>query len=421
MAFDRRRVLRALVIVALLFVAGFAAAGAAAQRPNALDRRVDALPDALLISQPATVLVDAPRQGAAIRLAHLTLPGFFATAAFELIALVYFWSSGRAAAWRDRLRARFRNEWVVRFLFGATLALVARVAALLPAFYLYRVDRVMELTTELTRTWAFFWIAHTLLAMLVAGLIAAVVLWLADRTHQWYVFTIVAILAVSVAWSYASPYIEVYGPNAVQPASGPLAEQLQRLLASAGTPQTPVSIAESPSSPTGRAYVLGLGANARIVLTDTLVAGGTPAEVLYAAAYQIGLIQHRDLLFVALIEGGIVIVFSALAVVIADRIGFRRDDDPVSRLALVGALLAVVYLIAVPVRNAALRSYVFDDDKYAVALTGDRAAAIRALVRETDQQMEEVCPEMLTSFFLATHPSAGARIAVIGGVPNACP
>ncbi|MBV8490091.1 MAG: M48 family metalloprotease [Candidatus Eremiobacteraeota bacterium] len=420
MAFDRRGILRAVAIVALLCIAACGAAAAAGDRPNALDRRVDAIPATALISQPATALVDGPRQAAAIRLAHLTLPGFLAAALFEFVALLYFWSSGTAAAWRNRLRSQVRNEWWVRFFFGATLALVARAAALLPAFYLYRVDRVMELTTALTRTWAAWWILHTLVATIVAGLIAAVILWLADRTHQWYLFAIGAILGVSVLWSYASPYLSLSGTTIV-PASGETGDRIHAMLSNAGISSVPVLIQSTSNSPVGNAFVLGLGNSRRIVLTDTLIAGGTPAEVLYAIAYQIGLILHHDLLFVALIEGGIVIVFSAVAVVIADRIGFRRDDDPVSRLALVGALLAVVYVAAVPVRNAALRSYVFDDDRYAVSLTGDRAAAIRAIVRGTDQQMEEVCPEMLTSFFLATHPSPAARIAAIGGVPNACP
>ena len=95
---------------------------------------------------------------------------------------------GRAA--RSRCGAGYAREWGVRFLFGAALALVARVAALLPSFYLYRVDRILQLTTDLTRVWALFWIYHTLLGMIVAGLIAAVVLWLAERTHQWYAYTI---------------------------------------------------------------------------------------------------------------------------------------------------------------------------------------------------------------------------------------
>jgi STE24 endopeptidase len=156
-------------------------------------------------------------------------------------------------------------------------------------------------------------------------------------------------------------------------------------------------------------------------LSDTLIAGDTPPELAYDVAVELGHVVHRDLLSIALIEGGIVILFSALAVVLADRITFRRDDDPLSRLAIVAALLAVVYIAAVPARNAALRSYDFSADRYAIALTGDPADAVRALVRDSDQRMEEVCPELSAVLFLYTSPGTGARVAAINHVPSGCP
>lgn len=421
MALRTRALLRAALVVLALFALAPATAFAALDRPNALDKRVDAIPAATLLAQPATQLVDSARQAAAVRLAHLRLPGWIAQALLQALGLWYFWRAGWAAALRDRLRRALPREGAVRFLFGATLALVARVAAIPAAFYLYRLDRIMGLSVELTRSWAMSWILGTLLAMLVAGTIALIVLWLVDRTHQWYVFTIVFILAASVAWAYALPYFQIPGAARAVPVSGPIAGQLDALLGRAGLAGMPVLVQHSRNSPVGGAVVQGLGASRRVVLSDTLLAGDTPPEVLYEVAYEIGHIVHNDPAFEALIEGGIVIVFAALAVVVADRIGFRRDDDPLSRLALVGALLAIVYLGAVPARNAALRSYDFDADRYAVALTGDRAAAVRSLVRESDQHMEEICPETFASFFLATHPGAGERIAAVNGVPNGCP
>jgi STE24 endopeptidase len=167
--------------------------------------------------------------------------------------------------------------------------------------------------------------------------------------------------------------------------------------------------------------VLGFGGSRRVALSERVIADNTPPEIRYVVAYELGHIMHGDLLSIALIEGGVIIVFAALAVVIADRIRFRRDDDPLSRLTIVGALLALVYLAAVPVRNAALRSYDFDADRYAVVLTGDPAAAVRALVRTADQRMEEVCPEQSATLFLYTSPGIGARVARINRVPSACP
>ncbi|MGB6952471.1 MAG: hypothetical protein WBE15_11045, partial [Candidatus Cybelea sp.] len=320
------RILCGLLFAAALLAVPAAGNAAAGVRPNALDVRVDTLSNGVLLTQPATMLVDPARQDAALRRAHWTLPGWILILLCESAALFYLWSSGGAARLRDWLRRRIRSEWILRFSFGASLALVARIASFLPAFYLYRVARTMQIDLELTRWWLVSWTIHTLLGMLVAGLIAAIVLGWVQRTHQWYVYTIVGILAGCVVWSYAAPYLALPGAR-VATLSGPLAQRTHALLARAGFPYVPVKVAHIRNSPVGEEAVLGFGSARTILLSDKRIAGGTPAEVAYAVAVQIEHVAHHDFLSIALIEGGIVIVFSAIAVVLADRIGFRRDDD----------------------------------------------------------------------------------------------
>jgi STE24 endopeptidase len=415
------RILRAVFFTAAVLATFSGARAAPIERPNALDRRVDALTSGALLSEPATLLVDNARQAAAVRLAHWTLPGWVLIQLFEAAALFYLWSSGGAARLRDWLRRRIRSDWMRRFAFGAALALVARIASFLPTFYLYRVDKTLQLSVELTRMWALFWAIHTILGMIVAGLIAAIVLGLAGRTHQWYAYTILGILAGCVVWSYAGPYALLPAAGSIHPLAGQLGGDVRAMLARADLPRVPVRVERIRNSPVGGAAVIGLGASRTILLSDTLIAGSTVPEIEYQVGVELAHAAHHDLLAIALIEGGIIIVFAALAVVIADRVRFRRDDDALSRLAIVGALLALVYLAAVPVRNAALRSYDLSADRYAVALTGDPAAAVRALVRATDQRMEEVCPELTAALFLYVSPGTGSRVAAINHVSTGCP
>jgi STE24 endopeptidase len=205
----------------------------------------------------------------------------------------------------------------------------------------------------------------------------------------------------------------------MRPLDSALDAQIRGMFARANL--APVPVLESlDNSPESQVVVIGSGSNRRIVLTRSLVAADTEPETEYQIAYELERVAHGDLLSVALIEGGVIIVFSAIAIVIADRIRFRRDDDPLSRLAIVGAFLALVYLAAVPVRNAALRSYDFDADRYAVAVTANPSAAVRALVRVSDQRMVEVCPEQFAMLFLYTAAGIGARVTAINHVPSGC-
>lgn len=372
------------------------------------------------MSESATQLVDPARQAAAQRLVHWRLPIWICVQIFEALGLVYFWLSGGAASLRRFLQRHIRSPWLMRFTFGASLALVARLASIVPGFALYRVDRIMQLSVQLTRSWLGLWTFHTLLGMIAAGLIAAIVLGLVARTHQWYLYTIVAILAGCVIVPLAAPYARIPGSSSLQPLSGSLRLRIEGLLRRSGLPQVPVSVVRVAQSPVGGAAVLGLGASRTIVVSDTLIAGSSPSEVEYAVAVELSHFVHHDVIAIALIEGGIIILFSALAVLIADRIPFRRDDDPLSRLAIVGALLALLYIVAVPARNAAIQGYDFGADRYAVALTGDRADAVRSLVRNADQRMEEACPEPAARLFLYTSPGLALRVAAINGVPDRC-
>ena len=180
------------LVAFVLLLGGVASAGMV--RPNALDHRVDLLTPQTLMSEPATALVDPARQAAAMRRAHWTLVGWLLIPITQALALFYLWTTGGAASLRDRLRRRIRAEWLVRFLFGASLALVARLASFIPSFYLYRVDRALDVTFELTRFWFAFWIYHTLLGddrrrshccdRSLAGFADASMVRLYDRRHS---------------------------------------------------------------------------------------------------------------------------------------------------------------------------------------------------------------------------------------------
>ena len=400
------RIVRVSIATSWLFVLLLGVANAAAQRPNALDKRVDAIAAHDLMTMPATALVDPERQHAAQRLVHYRLPGWFATIVIQVLVLAYFWQSGAGARLRDRLRSMTRNEALARFLFGAALGFIANLAALIPEFYLYRVDRVFGLNDLLLRTWAGDWLLNTLASMLLVGVTVVVVLALVDRTHQWYIYTLAAIVAVSISIAFLAPYLSVRAATGAQ-------------LSMPSSP-VPVYVEHERRSHVGDAEVVGLGLSQRLIVSSALVAGESRGELTYVVGRELAHINHGDPLRLAIYEALFVIFGAALAVFVADRIGFRRDDDEVSRLALVAALLGVVYLIAAPAHNAIVRGMTARADAEALA-RADRASAVREIVRETDQRMDEVCPDVVARVYLESYPGAGERVSSVNGVASGCP
>lgn len=383
---------------------------------SALDRHVDAIPSATLLSHTIVSLADVKRQAAGARLVSLEIPGWFAAIVFEFLALVYFWRSGRAARVRDALRSRLGSEFAVRFVFGAMLALIARAATIVPSFYLWRIDRIMGLSSALTRVWAYEYVLGTILGMIAAGFIAALTLWIADRTHQWYLYAIAAVVAVSLVGTLLGPYIIAPLFERYTPLSGALETRERLSAARYGYAGIPILVEHRLDRiPSDAAKTQGMGRTQRIVLADTLVDAATPGEITFFVVAQIASLNDRDPLRLALIDAAIVIVGTALAVVVADRIPFRRDDDPVARLPLAGALLAAVYVAAVPVDHAVVAGMQLQAYREAVEMTGDRASALRALVRSADDRIEEVCPGTLGRVFLYRAASAGELADAVGG------
>lgn len=415
--------LRTLVAAAFFALAMLAGAHASGIRPNALDRSVDAIPVSALLSAPASALADPARQLAAQRLERWRTPTWIGMVALQILALLYLWSSGLAASLRDSVRRAIGNEFWTRACFGAILVAVANVAALVPRFIQYRSLRAMTLSSELARGWTLHWFESTVLAMIAAGFIAAAVLWLADRTHHWYLYTTGAIVTASLCITLANPVLfaplfDRYSDLPLQGRLAPIAALRDR--SHVGTvPFEEVHLA--PTTQLGTAFVMGAGPTQRVVISDSLLAATTPAELRFISARNLGHVERGDTVREALAEAVIAIFGIALAVFIADRVGFRRDDDAVSRLALVGALLAGVYVLAVPLFNAYERRLATNADAYAVALTGDRAAAVRAVIRMADQHLVPVCPTLFTRAFFGAQPPTAQRVAELQGRPAACP
>ncbi len=387
-------------------VAGWAASVPALR--TAFDARVDAIPVRALLGRAPQLLVDPARQRAARTITDLRQALFFGWAGAQIWAFGWLWRSGRAAKLRDLLRRRLRPAGAYRAAFGAVLGVLAPLAGLPFAFVSYRIGFNVGLTEEVIGSWLLDYLLRIAIDAAGAAIAVALVLGLVERTRLWYLAYLAILFAASVEIVAVNPVV-----------FAPLSVRLTPLPIVAAAPVDVVNASKRTRTLT--AVTAGIGIFTHILVSDVLVAAATPSEVAFVVDRENAHIAHNDVLKVALIATTMFVFAVAIAVLISDRIGFRRDDDAVSRLALVAAILGAVALIVFPLFNAYARGVEYRADGDARRVVGSPAAAVRFLVRRADRDLIPLCYRRSSSWYFADHPALGSRIAALRGTGDPCP
>lgn len=348
--------------------------------PGPLDQRIDGLSQRALLHASPQSLVDPQRQSAAIARERLVLPGRIAEYFLAAGALLWFWRSGTAARMRDGIRRALRREWLVRILFSMAAASLVRCAELPAQFFLYRVDRIMDLSSTLTWQWFAQWLMGTADWMLAAAFVVTMILWLAERSHIWYIPALLGVVVAILAGSMAAGVLRV--------------------------PQTPTR---------SLAYVVGLGPTLHVVVPAELKRVATPLEFRFVMARvaverEMHVAAKKTILLIVL-----VIITMAASVGIADRITFRRDDDPLTRVLVATAIIALLALPAHMLFENYARADTLRIDTVALRQSGDLAEAVRALVRQADRDLDPLSLSLIDLAFAGENPPIAERISNLRG------
>ncbi len=414
-----------LVLCVVLCVAAFASVSPAAVRaaPTFVDKRVSAIPAATLLAEPGQRLVDPRRQRAARKLGETDRPLFFFWAFSQIAAFVYLWASGLGARLRDALRRRVRAAFAARAAYAAALVAIGAAASFPASLVRYRVAYTFGLTTERAAAWYFDGLLTTALDAVVFGAIVACVFALVDRTRFWYLYAMAGLFVLTLVMAFVEPVVvsPLYNRVGPVPARAAVSGPIRALARRAGIGNAPIGIRnDSLRSDIVEAEVEGFGPTTRIVLGDALLDDASTGEVLVLAAREFGHYAHGDTFRLSLFWTSLFILCTALAVIIADRVTFRRDDDPLTRLSLVFAFMGLLGLAVTPIYNGYSRNLESRADSYALALTGDRASAVRAYVRIADETLAPLCPARIVRAYFYNSPPLGTRIAKAAGRPDPC-
>lgn len=203
--------------------------------------------------------------------------------------------------------------------------------------------------------------------------------------------------------------------------AGEVRDALVDLATRAGTAiASCVVIDQSRRSRAANAAVVGMGRTRRIVVTDTLLAGGYDTrEVAAILAHELGHHARHDVPWGVAIEGTILgaCLFTAEVVraAVAEATGLGGPADlaglPVVALAAGACLVATT-----PVRSGISRWREARADAYGVRLTGDAAAWGATLRRLAVQNLAEVDPHPVVEWATYSHPSIRRRLRAVDGV-----
>ncbi|MEA2687424.1 MAG: endopeptidase [Candidatus Eremiobacteraeota bacterium] len=412
--------MRRFVIAALVALALFFAAHSGADARTRLDARVDALTSSELLTRDPAGLVDPGRQRRARAIADLRHAASTGWGLAQILAFWWLWRSGTAARLRDWLRRRTRKRTVQRAVFGAAMGALAPVAALPFALVSYRVVFNAGVTDERLPQWFGDYLMRVGLDALLGALIVAGVLALVEKVRVWYLFVAAFFYIGAIAGVALAPLLPLGTPHKTTP--NPVAAVAADVARVLGVPGTPVVVlATSRHSNAMSTRAAGVGPTARVLMGDVTLVHMTPPELRVALTRAFAHVRYNDTLHQTLIAVTLFVLSAAIAVLLSDRVGFRRDDDALSRLSLVATFLGLVLIAAYPIYNAYTRNLETRADRVALETNGDRASTVRALVRYADDELLPLCDRRSIRWYFDDRPALGGRIAETSGTADPCP
>jgi Zn-dependent protease with chaperone function len=410
----RRFLVMALVALVLLVMP------AASQARTRLDARIDALTPAALLTRDASSLVDPARQRRARAIAdyrHLASAGWGIA---QILAYWWLWRSGAAARICAAMKRRTRRRVHHRIVFGAVLGALAPLVGFPFALAGYRISASAGLTDQTLGAWFAGYLGRITLDALAGAVIVTLVLALVERMRTWYLVVAALLCVFGVGGVMVQPLLPV-GPQ-LKTTPRVLAALQREIARAVGVPGTPVVVlATSRLGNALTSNTQGIGPTARVAIGDLVLVHLTPPELRVVLTRNDIHALHADLLRRTLLAVALLVLSAAIAVLLTDRVGFRRDDDALSRLALVATFLGLVMVVIYPVFTAYTRNLEWRADRETLAVVHDRAAIVRTFVRYADLDMIPLCDRRSVRWYFDERPALGARIAALAGTADPCP
>lgn len=307
---------------------------------------------------------------------------------------------------------------VVAASFALALLILVQVGLLPLAFRRdYALDRRYGLTTARPRVWLADYVkGQSAAGVLVVGAAAVVAACLRQWPDRWWVPAWGGAVMTSLAVAWAMPAWILPRFSRVAPLDRKdLESRLATLAKVAGRPAVGI-YTRFLSTHTRRvnALMLGIGARRRILLSDTLLGDCSDDEIVVIVAHELAHDVHHDIWKGMAAHAAVVglgLWFGHLALTrMVGPLGLRDAADP-GGLPLLALVVGATSTLLAPATHALSRRLERQADRFALNLTRDPDAFVRAVKRISAGNLADEDPPALTRLLFYRHPPVSQRIA----------
>ena len=345
---------------------------------------------------------------------------------FSIVELIF--SSFMLILWTIGGGLQFLDQNIMQFSIGTpwngvtvflSLFLVMGIIDL--PFGLYRTFKIEQqfgFNKSTISIFLFDLVKQTILMLVIATPLLALVLWLMETAGQYwwfYVWLVWMSFSLLMMWAYPAFIAPIFN-KFKELEDEELKATINQLLKRCGFSNNGIFIMDgSKRSSHGNAYFTGMGSNKRIVFFDTLLESLDAKEIEAVLAHELGHFKHKHIIKHIFIMA--ILSLSGLAL-----LGWLMQftpfytalgvETPSTYMALILFLLVspVFSIYLQPIMAYFSRKHEFEADNYA-SKQSDAKMLIKALVKLYKENASTLTPDPLYSAFHDSHPPASVRIA----------
>ncbi|WP_248925980.1 M48 family metallopeptidase [Paenibacillus hamazuiensis] len=361
------------------------------------------------------------------RLSTIEYISFFISTPIKWTIMALLLALGVSAWFRDKAEDWFRLSGLRLIVFLFLLQVTLQLIELPLDYYLHSLNRAYGLSNQAIGSWLGDQAKSLVIDYCLSVPLYGLLLWAIKKSPQrWWLWGWIVSIPLTLFFTFVQPIVLDPVFNEFKPLQDEqLRQKILKLADEAGIPANQVyQVDKSKQTNTLNAYVSGIGASTRIVLWDTTLQKLKKDEILFIMAHEMGhYVKHHvlwgTLYGIAESLTGFWLVYRLYRRIhskFGTELNVRGPYDMAS-LPVLFLLTSVLTFAASPLDNAISRMHEHSADQYAISLTQDKDAGIRAFQQLAANSLSDVNPPSLVQWFLGSHPTLAQRIDYVQHYP----